>query len=297
MHEMVQQHGRRNFLKGAAAVTGLSAINGLHGLSVLAESSAKPATKAREGFRSLFDGVSLSGWSRQIREAAMPGLGVWTAQQGMIVGGQNQPTIGSYLVTDGAFSDFEIELEARPDWKTDTGVYVRTNAQGNVGFQACIDYRPHGAIGGYYGNGIGGFHACDYCFTGKVDKGGRLVELIPEKPSEPLDATHRVPLDYSVPAAQFVRNWNYRGWNHFRIRSVGAVPTLTTWTNGLKVSQLDTAKMKSPDWDPAKVDSLVGRAGHIALEVHGNRPTDWLGKDRWKPGNVCRWRNIYIKEL
>jgi Domain of Unknown Function (DUF1080) len=173
-------------------------------------------------------------------------------------------------VTDGTFSDFEIELEARPDWKTDTGVYVRINAQGNVGFQVCIDYRPHGAIGSYYGNGIGGFHACDYCFTGKVDKDGRLVELVPEKPSEPLDATHHVPLDYSVSAAQFVRNWNYRGWNHFRIRSVGAVPTLTTWINGLKVSQLDTAKMKSPDWDPAKVDNLVGRAGHIALEVHGN---------------------------
>jgi hypothetical protein len=168
-------------------------------LFALAESSAEPATKVRKGFRSLFDGVSLSGWSRQIREAAMPGLGIWTAQQGMIVGGQNRPTIGSYLVTDGTFSDFEIELEARPDWKTDTGVYVRTNAQGNVGFQACIDYRPHGAIGSYYGDGIGGFHACDYCFTGKVDKDGHLVELVPEKPSEPLDATHHVPLDYSVP--------------------------------------------------------------------------------------------------
>jgi hypothetical protein len=297
MYERVQQHGRRNFLKGAVAATGLSAIAGFCGLPALAEGFAAPVLKPKNGFRPLFDGVSLNGWSRQIREAAMPGLGVWTAQSGMIIGGQNRPTIGSYLVTDATFSDFEIELEARPDWRTDTGVYVRTNAQGNVGFQACIDYRPHGSIGGYYGNGIGGFHACNYCFTGKVDSEGNLTELLPEKPSEPLDTTHHVPLDYAVPSAQFVRNWNYRGWNHFRIRSVGAVPTLTTWINGLKVSQLDTAKMKAPDWDPAKVDSLVGRAGHIALEVHGNRPTDWLGNDRWYPGNVCRWRNIYIKDL
>jgi hypothetical protein len=168
VYEQLQQYGRRNFLRGAAAVTGLSAIAGLPGLSPLAESSTDPAVKAKQGYHSLFDGVSLNGWSRQIREAAMPGLGVWTAQQGMIVGGQNRPTIGSYLVTDATFSDFEIELEARPDWKTDTGVYVRTNAQGNIGFQACIDYRPHGSIGGYYGNGIGGFHACDYCFTGRL---------------------------------------------------------------------------------------------------------------------------------
>jgi hypothetical protein len=112
MYERVQQYGRRNFLRGAAAVTGLSAITGLHGLSALAENSAGSAIKVKEGFHPLFDGVSLNGWSRQIREVAMPGLGVWTAQQGMIVGGQDRPTIGSYLVTDETFSDFEIELEA-----------------------------------------------------------------------------------------------------------------------------------------------------------------------------------------
>lgn len=297
MHEAPEQQGRRTFLKRTVAAAGFSSLTCFHGLSALAESAGAPPMKRSDGFRPLFDGVSLNGWSRQIREAAFPGLGVWTVQNGMILGGQNRPGVGSYLVTDATFADFEIELEARPDWRTDTGVYVRTNAQGNIGFQACIDYRPHGSIGGYYGNGMGGFHACDYGFTGKLDKDNRLVELVPEKPSEPLDATHHVPLNYAVPAAQFVRNWHYRGWNHFRIRSIGDIPTLTTWINGLKVSELDTATMKCPDWEPAKVDSLVGRAGHISLEVHGNRPADWLGNDRWYPGNVCRWRNIYIKEL
>ena len=289
MHQSFPPCGRRDFLKAAGAVTGLSAFSGL--------SAFAANVKRKDCFRPLFDGVSLNGWSRQVREAAFPGLGVWTVQDGVILGGQNQPGTGSYLVTDDTFADFEIEFEARPDWRTDTGVYVRTNAQGNLGFQACIDYRPHGSIGGYYGNGIGAFHACDYCFTGEVDKDGRLVKLVPEKPSEPLDATHHVPLDYSVPAAQFVRNWNYRGWNHFRVRSVGDVPILTTWINGLKVSELNTARMKAPDWDPASVDGLVGRKGHISLEVHGNRPTDWLGRNRWYPGNVCRWRNLFIKEL
>jgi hypothetical protein len=161
----------------------------------------------------------------------------------------------------------------------------------------CIDHRPHGAIGGYYGNNLGGFHACDYCFNGEQNEAGDLVRLIPEKPSEPLDATHNVKLDYAVPLQQFLRNWKLCGWNHFRVRTVEAIPHLTTWINGLKVSELDTAKVKSPDWDPATVEKTVGRAGHISLEVHSNRPGDWLGNDRWFPGNACRWRNIYLKEL
>ena len=88
-------------------------------------------------------------------------------QFGTIVGGQAVPKIGSYLTTEETFADFELELESRTDWPTDTGVLVRANERGNVGFQVCIDYRPHGALNGYYGNTIGGFHACDYCFTGE----------------------------------------------------------------------------------------------------------------------------------
>ncbi len=256
MSESAGASTRRAFVKGVAAASLLS-LSHLRSMSAMAnEESSGPDTPNKGGFRSLFDGVSLNGWSRQIREAERPGLGIWVVQDGVIIGEQDKPTIGSYLVTDETFSDFELEVEARPDWRTDTGVYVRTDAQGNIGFQACIDYRPHGSIGGYYGNGIGGFHACDYCFTGELDKDGHLLRLVPEKPSEPLDATHHVPLDYSVSAARFIQNWNLHGWNHFRIRSVGAVPYLTTWINGLKVSELDTTKMKAPDWDPANVERL-----------------------------------------
>jgi hypothetical protein len=87
------------------------------------------------------------------------------------------------------------------------------------------------------------------------------------------------------------------GWNQFRIRCTGAVPHLTTWINGVKIAELDTAKMQSPGWDPKAMLEKVGRNGHIALEVHSNGPADKLGKDRWAPGGVCRWRNISIKTL
>jgi len=256
-------------------------------------------THKEDGFRPLFDGVSLRGWKRQPRSLAQPSLGRWTVEDGVIVGGQDPPGsgIGSYLVTEDVFADFELQIEARPDWPADTGVLVRTNAQGNVGFQVLLDHRPHGGIGGYYGNGLGNFHAWAYSFAAEKDSDGRLLRLIPGPPEEPNRGNVTLPLDFAVPVETFLRVWKVGDWNQFRIRSAGALPHLTTWINGEKIAELDTAKMQASGWDPQAVLEKLGRAGHIALEVHSNGPNDPLGKDRWAPGAVCRWRNISIKVL
>jgi hypothetical protein len=260
--------------------------------------AGQPASRNNDGFRPLFDGVSLHGWTRKARDLAHPSLGRWTVEDGVIIGGQDPPgsKLGSYLVTDDAFSDFELQIEARPDWPADTGILVRTIPQGNVGFQVLLDHRPHGGIGGYYGNGLGGFLAINYEFTAEKDTDGGLVRLIPESPYQ-FNPQAIVPLDFAAPAEVFLRIWKLGGWNHFRIRSVGALPHLTTWINGEKISELDTAKIKTPKYDPKAVLETIGRTGHIALEVHSNGPTDKLGPDRWAPGSVCRWRNISIKTL
>jgi len=209
--------GRRGFLKRASSAGLLLSLPQLCGLAAAAsQTSTKVAPARREdGFRPLFDGHSLTGWKPHPRELANPSLGIWTVENGMLVGGQAKPKVGSYLTTEETFAD----------------------------------------------------------------------------------STHNVRLDYAPPAERFLQAWSLNGWNRYRIRSVGAVPHLTTWVNGEKVAELDTAKMNAPGWDTSKVDALVGRAGHIALEVHSNGPTDWLGNDRWRPGAVCRWRNIQIKTL
>ena len=252
-----------------------------------------------EGFRPLFDGVSLKGWTRQPRSLTQPSLGRWTVEDGVIVGGQDPPGsgVGSYLVSDETFGDFELQIEARPDWPADTGILVRTVPQGNVGYQVLLDHRPHGGIGGYFGNGLGGFHAWNYGFTAEKGADGRLIRLIPELPNEPSMGNTTVPLDFAAPAETFLRVWKVGGWNQFRIRAVGALPRLTTWINGEKIAELDTAKMHVPKFDPKAVQAQLGTAGHIALEVHSNGPNDKLGKDRWAPGAVCRWRRIAVKTL
>jgi hypothetical protein len=259
---------------------------------------ARPAAAEESGFRPLFDGASLHGWTRKARDLAHPSLGRWTVEDGVIIGGQDPPgsKLGSYLVSDEAFGDFELQIEARPDWPADTGILVRAVPQGNVGFQVLLDHRPHGGIGGFYGNGLGGFHAWNYGFTAEKDKDGRLARLIPEPPSEP-NPQNNVPLDFGAPAEVFLRVWKVGGWNQFRIRCVGALPRLTTWINGEKIAELDTANIKMPKYDPKAVLVTLGRTGHIALEVHSNGPADKLGPDRWAPGAVCRWRNISVKTL
>jgi hypothetical protein len=94
---------------------------------------------------------------------------------------------------------------------------------------------------------------------------------------------------------EFLRAWRPGQWNRFRIRCVGEMPVLTTWINDVKIAEMDAARYQAPGYDPKAVAAKLGRAGHIAFEVHDNDPK--IGKDRWWPGAVCRWRNVRITTL
>jgi len=118
-----------------------------------------------EGFRALFDGKSLAGWTAMPRpqgskpsatqsgkaanelesfyEKSLKSRGKWTVQDGILIGGQDPPGsgLGGYLVSNEAFGDFELLIDAKPDWSVDTGVLVRTTPGGNVGYQILIDHR------------------------------------------------------------------------------------------------------------------------------------------------------------
>lgn len=282
---------RRIFLRDTALLAAGSALL-----------SRAASVEAPAGFRSLFDGRTLAGWTpkpRAPRGEAAKFSGRWIVEDGIIVGGQEPAGsgFGGYLVSDEAFGDFELLIDARPDWPVDTGVYLRATPDGRVGYQMLIDHRPHGGIGGYYGNGLGRFHAWGYSFTAEKNQQGRITSLLPQLAAEPNKGNVTVPLDFSAPAAVFLRAWKPDGWNQFRIRSVGALPQLTTWINGEKICALDTSKIKIPGHEPDSVLQTLGRKGHLALEVHNSGGPDALGNDRWAPGAVCRWRNIFIREL
>ena len=112
---------------------------------------------------------------------------------------------------------------------------------------------------------------------------------------EPVTEEKRDRLKHAADVEDFLNVWRWNGWNELRIRCVGALPVITTWVNGLKIAELDTATLDSPNYNPADVLGVLGERGHIALEVHDN--DSMFGEARWGTGAQCRWRNIRIKEL
>jgi hypothetical protein len=218
----------------------------------------------------------------------------------MIVGRQDpdHPGWGGYLVSDETFGDFELELEMWPDWPADTGVMLRRRDESWEGFQVLVDHRKSGSIGGFYGNGVGGFHAVPFVLDVERDDTGRPIRLVEEDPAtsqEPITADKRQLLTRVGSAEDFLQAWRWADWNHLRIRCVGTKPVITTWVNEVLVAEVNLDVMRHPHYDADAVLGALGPRGHLALEVHDNDPH--FGDSRWGLGARCRWRNIRIQAL
>jgi hypothetical protein len=275
-------------------------------------------------WESLFDGTSLDGWfaaprsygtiapggpsvldlmpdlPRDYNERAAEHPARWTVEQGAIVGRQapDAPGWGGYLVSERAFGDFELKLEMKLDWPADSGVMIRRRRDSWEGLQVLVDHRQSGSIGGFYGNGVGGFHGVPFAIDVERDSTGTPVGLVEDDPAttlEPITAAKRSMLAEAGDAATFLRNWSFGGWNTLRIRCVGDRPVVTTWVNHQLIARVETATFDYPGYDPDAVWNLLGPHGHLAFEVHDNDPG--MGEARWGRGAACRWRDIQVREL
>ena len=270
-------------------------------------------------FRPLFDGKTLDGWRAVPRlptprrpydppisvapaewQRIIDHTGDWTVEDGAICGRQSPPGsgLGGYLISDEIFGDFELVFEAQPDWPADTGIMLRTSSTATQGYQVLLDHRQSGNIGGFYGNGIGRFHAINFNIDARRDASGHPVGLKLEDPAttiEPITDHKRSLLTKSVTGAQFLGIWKWSEWNEFRISVVGEIPVITTTINGLEIAQLDASQLPPEDFDPVATLRLLGRRGHIAFEVHDNDPT--LKEGRWGPNAACKWRNIRLRDI
>jgi hypothetical protein len=283
------------------------------GLALCAPGWPMPAARAKADEPvSLFDGKTLQGWHARPRvpprkpdapapkdeltKAMFNFRGKWEVKDGVLIGGQDGPRfkhpqkgvdwgVGGWLMTDEKFGDFELTIDARPDWPVDTGIYVRTTEAGQ-GFQVLLDHRENGGIGFIYGKNIGAFNTMPYSFTLKLEN-GKLVGLTPN----PTPKERLLPVVFAAPAEDFLKTWKVGDWNTFRVRCVGKYPLITTWINGAKICEFDAATFKAEGYDRDAALKLLGDRGHIALEVHDG------DEARWAKGAVSRWRNIKLKPL
>ena len=107
-----------------------------------------------EGWVSLFNGDSLTGW-RKLAEYSGD-KGKWEVIGGVITGDQYPVGEGGLLVTNKKYRNFEIYLECKADYPIDSGLFLRV--QPNVlSYQFTIDYRPDGEIGAIYSPNGGEF--------------------------------------------------------------------------------------------------------------------------------------------
>lgn len=244
----------------------------------------KPAAESTEGWITLFDGKSLAGWHKNPMKIGHGTGGRWAVEDGAITGEQDPPGSGNggILLSDRKFGNFELLIDMKPDWGVDSGVFLRSTEDGRC-FQMMVDYHDSGNVGHIYGEGTGGFNNMPFRIFGTYDDEKKLVGLTTRPESE------QPPPAYSASAEQWLKAWKLDDWNTARVRCVGQPAKITTWLNGVKISEFDGATFAGKNYDKTKVLETLGREGHIAVQVHGGNACP--------KGSKCRWNNIKIKPL
>jgi hypothetical protein len=236
----------------------------------------------QDGFVTIFDGRSMKGWSvsaksRHSAESGNKTGGHWEIDDGVLLAHQDTPGNGGLFITDKKYRDFEVVVDMRNDFGVDSGIYLRSNENGDA-YQIMIDYRRNGALAGVYGENMRpGFNVAPFNFLDAPDR---------------IFTTGNVPMPV-LPAA-WPMFWKHGQWNEFRARIVGNPAHIITWINGVQfIDWTDTMPRLSE--------------GFLALQLHHGlefvQGKNWVGVDGSTGGDsdytkrIIRYRNIRIKEL
>jgi cytochrome c551/c552 len=148
-----------------------------------------------DGVTPLFDGRTLNGWhvSRTTHHGTTPDVRV---EDGAIVLRQRPYGQGGLLLTDHKYRDFELTLEAKPDWGTNGGIFFRST-EGGSAYQIEL---------------VGG---------GADGTGSLIGEML------------RVATPVRLEREKLAAAWKPDDWNAFRVRVQGEVPRVALWINGV----------------------------------------------------------------
>jgi hypothetical protein len=101
-----------------------------------------------QGWTTLFDGKTLNGWEARATSAA-PSTGDWKVEDGTLLCGGGSP---GWIATKASFGDFRLELEFRGAATVNSGVFLRSQKEGQphvTGYELQIwDMQPAGYLTG-----------------------------------------------------------------------------------------------------------------------------------------------------
>jgi hypothetical protein len=194
--------------------------------------------------------------------------GDWQFAGGAWVGQQDPPGSGNggVLVSDGRYGDFELSIEAYPDWGCDSGIFLRSTDRGAC-YQIMVDHHGSGNVGSIYGEGSGGFSNRNYNLT--PEKGIAPVERPPGN------------IPFPIEPSEWRRRWSYDGFNEVRARIRGNPPVIEVWLNGVYITRFEDDQKRPQLAEDGK--------GHVGIQVHGGKS--------WPAGAKVRYRNVQVRDL
>jgi len=195
----------------------------------------------------------------------------------VLIAHQDTPGNGGLFITDKKYSDFEVVVDMRNDFGVDSGIYLRSNENGDA-YQVMIDYRRNGSLAGIYGENMRpGFNVSPFSFLDAPDR---------------IFTTGQAPMP--VLPASWPTFWRHGQWNEFRARIAGNPAHVITWINGVQFLDWTDTMPRASD-------------GYLALQLHHGlefvQGQNWVGVDGSTGGEtdytkrVIRYRNVRIKEL
>lgn len=171
--------------------------------------SIAPALAQGEGFRPLFDGKSLTGFT--IRS----GTATYKVEDGAIVGTTAEGSGNTFLTTDKEYGDFELTFEVKVDNALNSGVQIRSHVAPENGFQPKL----------------GGKLPKDRLYGPQVEistdgMAGRIYD----------EARRGRWLDTKEPTAETKGAFKKGEWNQYRVLAQG--DRIQTWVNGIPIADV-----------------------------------------------------------
>lgn len=214
----------------------------LFSLALLAIACSFPAAADEEGFKPLFDGKTLDGWTQH------GGKAKYRVEDGQVVGTSVPNTQNSFLCTNKEYGDFILEVEWKVDPRLNSGIQIRSQV-----FDKPTELEVEGKKK-----------------TIPVDRvHGYQVEIDPSERSYSgsiYDEARRGRFLADLANNEAARKAFKPGeWNKFRIECRG--DSLKTWVNGVPAVDLK--------------DNLTAK-GLIALQVHQVGAREEPMEVRWR---------------
>jgi hypothetical protein len=159
------------------------------------------------GFKPLFDGKSLSGFT------VRSGKATYKVEDGVIVGTTAEGSGNTFLTTDREYSDFELTFEVKVDDALNSGVQIRSHVAPENGFQPKL----------------GGKLPKDRLYGPQVEistdgMAGRIYD----------EARRGRWLDTKAPTPETKTAFKKGEWNQYRVLAEG--DRIQTWVNGVPVA-------------------------------------------------------------